>query len=96
MTRLVARRKAEQNQAVVDPWTGVHLAAGLAAGLMGMGLAVPLAGAILYEVLELHFENSDAGRRFFNTSGPEIHENAVVDVAVFVLGWSMGNRWNAS
>ena len=36
---LVARRKSEQNKAVLDPWTVVHLAVGLAAGLMSFRFA---------------------------------------------------------
>ena len=30
--KFLAARKAEQNLAAVDPWTAVHVAAGLAAG----------------------------------------------------------------
>jgi hypothetical protein len=32
--RIVATEKAHQNRAVVDPWTVVHFASGLALGLV--------------------------------------------------------------
>lgn len=94
--RLVATHKAEQNLAAVDPWTAVHLTAGLALGLMDVPLARALLGAVAYEALEQVFERHDAGRRLFRTSGPEVLHNVAVDVATFVVGHALGQAWNAS
>ena len=57
--RLLATRKSEQNQATVDPWTVVHLSAGLALGLVGASLRWSLAAAITYEVVEQAFERPE-------------------------------------
>lgn len=94
--RYVALRKAEQNQRSIDPWTVVHLSTGLALGLMGTPLRQSLAAAVAYEVAEQVFERLESGKRFFNTSGPEVVSNAVVDTAVFALGHWLGQKWNAS
>ena len=32
--QILAHRKQQQNQAAIDPWTPVHMAAGLAMGLV--------------------------------------------------------------
>ena len=49
---LIAQNKEDQNLALIDPWTVVHFAAGLAAGLMGFSAGAALTGAVLYEVAE--------------------------------------------
>jgi hypothetical protein len=92
--KLVATRKAEQNRAVVDPWTFVHFASGLALGLVNAPLRLwfPLAAA--YEVAEQVFERLDVGRELFDTSGPEIVANALLDLAAFAAGHELGRRWN--
>lgn len=92
--KIVATRKAEQNRAVLDPWTVVHFAAGLASGLVNAPLRVTLPLAVLYEVGEYVLESNDVGQDIFDTSGPEAVPNAVVDVAVFALGHGLGSRWN--
>lgn len=93
---LVARRKDDQNHAAVDPWTAVHMAVGLAAGLVNMPFWPSMAAAVAYEVFERQIEATDAGQRFFVTSGPETRGNVVVDILVFALGHELGRRWNAS
>lgn len=94
--KLLATHKAEQNRAAVDPWTAVHLSAGLALGLMDVPLARSLVGAVAYEVIEQVFERQEAGKRLFRTSGPEFLHNVLVDVAVFVVGHALGQEWNAT
>lgn len=92
--KLVATRKSEQNEAVLDPWTGVHIGAGLAAGLMGMTFTSSMLLAVTYEFAEQAFERSDQGKQLFKTSGPEHALNAVADVVVFAAAWYLGNAWN--
>lgn len=93
---LVARRKSDQNLAAVDPWTAVHLAAGLAAGLVGTRFVPAMAVAVGYEVGEQVAESTGSGQRFFKTSGPESPANVVVDLLVFAVGWKLGKAWNES
>ncbi|NNK64660.1 MAG: hypothetical protein HKO98_15785 [Gemmatimonadetes bacterium] len=92
--RLVARRKSDQNRVAVDPWTAVHLATGLAAGLMEISAARALGAALGYEVAEQWFERSEAGQDFFEVSGPEHPSNVVLDLVVFAAGHWLGRRWN--
>lgn len=94
--RILATHKAEQNRAAIDPWTAVHLSAGLAAGLVDAPFPKSLLAAVAYEAIEQVLERNDAGRSFFKTSGPEVLHNAVVDVAVFVVGHALGQWWNAT
>ncbi|MEX2015099.1 MAG: hypothetical protein WD873_00590 [Candidatus Hydrogenedentales bacterium] len=90
----LATRKNDQNRAAVDPWTAVHLAAGLALGLMSVPLRRALAASIAYEFAEQVFERHEAGQNFFKTRGPESLPNAIVDTAVFVAGHRLGRIWN--
>jgi hypothetical protein len=92
--KLVATRKADQNEAAVDPWTAVHFGAGLALGLVGAPFAPVVLGAVAYELGEQIAERTKAAQSFFRTSGPERPVNAVVDVAVMLGGWWLGNRYN--
>ena len=94
--KFIATQKADQNRASIDPWTAVHLSAGLALGLLDVALSRALPGAVVYEVIEQVFERSRAGRVFFRTPGPESFPNVLVDVAVFVVGHALGRRWNAT
>lgn len=94
--KLVATRKAEQNQAVVDPWTAVHVASGLALGLMDVPFRWSLAAAVVYEAFEQYAERERWGQEMFETSGPEIVANAAMDVAVFAVGHALGTAWNRS
>lgn len=92
--RWFARAKPEQNRTPVDPWTIVHFAAGLAAGLVGMPFRWAMALAAGYEVVEQALERSEAGQELFQTSGPEVLSNAAVDLVVFAAGHRLGRRWN--
>ena len=93
---LVATRKSEQNRAMLDPWTVVHLGAGLAAGLMGFAFVPVMLAAAGYEVAEQIAESTDAGRRMFKTSGPEQPANVAADLVVLGVGWWLGQRYNRS
>lgn len=92
--RLVASRKSQQNLAAVDPWTAVHVAAGLAAGLMEIPLRWALGAAVAYEVVEQVVERSPEGQEFFETSAPERVPNALVDLVALVVGHQLGRWWN--
>lgn len=94
--KIVATEKSEQNRAVVDPWTVVHFASGLALGLVNAPLRLWLPLAAAYEVAEHFFEQSDVGQEVFDTSGPEAFPNAVLDLAAFAAGHELGRRWNRS
>ena len=92
--KLVARKKADQNTSLVDPWTAVHVGAGLAVGLMGIPLRWAFLGATAYEFLELPFEAAGFGKTLFNVSKPENIPNQIVDVVVFMGAAELGRRWN--
>lgn len=92
--KLVATRKAEQNRAVVDPWTLVHFGTGLALGLINAPLRWWLPAATAYEIAEHYLEESETGKELFDTSGPEVVPNAVLDLVVFAVGHQLGRLWN--
>jgi hypothetical protein len=92
--KILATKKAEQNRAVVDPWTVVHFASGLALGLVNAPLRWWLPVATAYEVAEHYLEESDVGQEVFDTSGPEAVPNAMLDIAVFAAGHQLGRLWN--
>ena len=92
--KLVARRKAEQNLAVVDPWTLVHLSSGLAMGLMDLPLEKSLGVALGYELVEQFVEREEWGQELFETSRPERPGNAVMDLLAFGVGHWLGSLWN--
>jgi|GEM_PF-2266824 len=92
--KLLATRKDEQNQAALDPWTVVHLSAGLALGLMRLPLGRCLAAALAYEVAEQFAERRDWAQGVFETDGPESVANAVADVLVFAAGHWAGSAWH--
>jgi len=92
--KLLAMSKEDQNRAALDPWTAVHLSAGLALGLMDAPLGPSLAAAVAYEVAEHLAERRDWGQDIFETESPESLPNAFVDVVVFALGHWLGNAWN--
>ncbi len=92
--KIVATRKQEQNRAVLDPWTTVHFASGLALGLVNVPVHWAAAASVLYELSEQGFERKEWGRRFFVTSGPETLSNAFADTGVFLLGHWLGRAWN--
>lgn len=92
--KLIATAKEEQNRAVADPWTVVHFGAGLALGLVNAPLKAALGAAIAYEVLEQYLERSDEGKEFFDTAGPEVIPNALLDLVAFAAGHQLGRAWN--
>lgn len=92
--KLVARKKADQNDAAIDPWTVVHFGFGLAFGLMDIGFWKSMTVATGYEVFEQFFERSESGKNTFKTSGPEKWPNAVIDLGVFAAGHWLGGKWN--
>mgnify|MGYP006908254956 CR=1 FL=1 len=94
--KLVATRKSEQNRALLDPWTVVHFASGLALGLVSARRDVSMGAAVAYEFAEQWAERNRLGQELFDVSGPESAMNAVVDVAVFALGHRLGTLWNRS
>ena len=94
--KIIATEKNDQNEAALDPWTLVHFSAGLALGLVNAPLRWSLPIAAAYEVVEQLLERSEAGKELFDTSGPEVIPNALVDVLVFMAGHHLGRRWNRS
>ena len=90
---LIATSRAEQNRAVIDPWSAVHLGVGLAAGLLAIPLVPAVAGSIAYEVVEHQAERTGVGRQIFLTEGPETPGNVAADVALFAAGVLLGHRW---
>ena len=93
---LVAEDKSEQNRAAFDPWTVVHLAAGLAAGPMNVSFRWSMLVSAAYEIVEQVVERREWGKEAFQTAGPESADNAFVDRAAFALGHRLGTRRNAS
>lgn len=91
---IIATHKAQQNRAAVDPWTAVHLSAGLAFGLMDIPLRGALGASVAYELAEQIFERHEWGKAFFKTHGPESVPNAIVDSIVFYAGHRLGRMWN--
>jgi hypothetical protein len=92
--KIVATQKSDQNRAVLDPWTVVHFASGLALGLVSAPREGSVGAALAYEVVEQWLERQRAGQEFFETAGPESVANALVDVAVFTIGHRLGTLWN--
>jgi len=92
--KIVATKKKEQNRAVIDPWTVVHFASGLALGLVSAPLRLWLPLAAAYEIAEHYLEDSEIGKELFNTSGPEVVPNAVLDMVAFAAGHRLGKLWN--
>jgi hypothetical protein len=92
--KVIATEKNEQNRSFADPWTVVHFASGLALGLVNAPLRLWLPLAAAYEVLEHVLERSEMGKELFDTQGPEVVPNAVLDLIVFALGHEAGRRWN--
>jgi hypothetical protein len=93
--KFIATSRDEQNAAVLDPWSVVHLAAGLATSLVGVSPGVGFGAAVAYEALELYGESRPGGtvRKIFLTQGPESVPNIAADLALFALGLSLGHRW---
>ena len=94
--KLIATGKPEQNHTVADPWTLVHFSAGLALGLVNASFKWSLAAAVAYELVEQYVERSEKGKEFFDTAGPEVIPNVILDLAVFAAGHQLGQAWNRS
>jgi hypothetical protein len=92
--RLIATSKADQNRAMLDPWSIVHFATGLAAGLSEIDRRVAIGAAIAYELVEQDLERREIGKELFETSGPEKAGNAIADVVLFAAGYALGRLWN--
>jgi hypothetical protein len=92
--KVVATEKRHQNHAIVDPWTVVHFALGLALGLMNAPIRSAVAGATVYELVEQYLERHEVGKELFDTKGPESIPNAILDLAVFAAGHQLGQMWN--
>lgn len=90
----MARDKAEQNAAVLDPWSVVHFGIGMAAGLVDAPATVAFGGALIYDIAEQGVERTGWGQQFFKTSGPESLGNVLGDIAVFGIGYYLGRKWN--
>ena len=91
--KIVATTKSEQNRAVLDPWTIVHFATGLALGLVSAPRRPSLGAAIAYEFAEQWAERRRLGQDLFDVSGPESAANSAVDVLVFAAGHHLGRAW---
>lgn len=92
--RVIATEKAHQNRAVLDPWSLVHFATGLAAGLARVDRTVALGAAIAYEFVEQDLERRQFGQELFEVQGPESLPNTVADVVLFAAGHVLGEWWN--
>jgi hypothetical protein len=92
--KIVATKKSEQNRALLDPWTVVHFATGLALGLVSVPREPALGAAVAYEFAEQWAERRRVGQELFDVSGPESFANATVDLAVFAIGHHVGSLWN--
>lgn len=92
--QILAREKADQNAAAVDPWTVVHFATGLALGLMNVPFRAAMAASLGYELAEQVFERRRWGQELFETAGPESVPNAIVDSVTFAAGHILGRAWN--
>jgi len=92
--KLVATKKSEQNRAMIDPWTVVHFATGLAFGLTETPIRWVFPLATAYEVVEQFAERTEVGKELFETSGPEVVHNAIFDLVVFAVGHGLGKHWN--
>lgn len=92
--KLVATSREEQEISAVDPWTAVHLSAGLSMGLLDVGFWEMLVVNVGYELLENYVQRREVGKTFFGVSTPEHPANAVVDVVAVMAGWYLGQRWN--
>jgi len=92
--KLVALHHDEQNFALFDPWSLIHLSAGLFAGLVGIGVVPSMVAAVAYEGFEQLAESQPWGQKIFRTSGSETIANIITDVGLFALGWYMGERYN--
>lgn len=84
----------DQNSALFDPWSVIHLSVGLFAGLVGIGPILSMTAAVGYEIFEQMAESQPWGQKIFRTSGAENGPNIATDILVFAVGWWLGNAYN--
>lgn len=94
--KIIAFEKQDQNEALVDPWSVVHFATGLAFGLIGLSGWKTLGAGVAWDIVEHFAEKAKFGQRFFNTSGPESWGNVATDLALFMGGWKLGQLYNST
>lgn len=92
--RLIATRKSQQRDALVDPWTVVNFSSGLATGLAEVSLGKAIGLIVLYEVGRSVLSSGKV--KLFATPQQEIPENQVVDALVYLLGWKLGHAYHRS
>ncbi len=86
---LVAVTRSEQDTALLDPWTIVHFAIGLGAGLLDINGWIVGGIAAGHELLERRPQTMK-----FWKSKPETIGNVTIDMATVMLGWYLGKRYN--
>lgn len=84
----------DQNLALFDPWSVIHLSVGLFAGLVGIPLVPSIGAAVAYEFFEQIAEDAPWGQKIFRTSGSETTINMISDVVLFALGWYFGDVYH--
>jgi hypothetical protein len=94
--KFIAFEKQDQNDALIDPWSVVHFATGLAFGLIGIRGSYTLVAGVAWDIVEHFLERAKFGQRFFNTSGPESWGNVGTDLALFMGGWKLGQLYNST
>jgi hypothetical protein len=92
--KLFAFHHEDQNYAVFDPWSLIHLTSGMFAGLVGVGPVLSMSAAIGYDVFEQLAEREPWGQQIFRTPGSENWENILADLGLFALGWYLGHRYH--
>ncbi len=80
------------NTALIDGWTLVHIASGVAAALFRIPRTIAYSGAFAYEIVEQGVERTRWGQQLFQSSGPESLRNAASDLVVFAAGYEL-TRW---
>lgn len=89
MSLIVAEVVEEQNVALIDSWTPVHVGVGVGAGLLGINSGLFALGLIAYEVIEYTSEYPD-GNWLFASKRPESLGNATTDVVAGLVGYYAG------
>lgn len=87
---LISRNRYESG--VVDPWTAVHFASGLATGLAEAPLGVAVVSAIAFDVAFGYLTQRKSG--LLRGIGEDPAINKVVDIACFALGNYWGRKWS--
>ena len=88
--KLVARNRYEH--AVLDPWTAVHFASGLATGLGELPLGTAVVSAIAFDLFFGYITSKQRG--LLRGLGEDPLVNKAADIALFALGNYWGRKWN--